>query len=318
MFIATDGDGVYKLDVKKKELSHFLKEDYESFNKMNGSIIKDIYMDQNNRIWNVIYPIGITIYSEKYPEYQWFKHASNSSNTLSNDCINGIMEDSEGDIWYATCNGISCYDISEKKWKSYCTEKELPQYENHIFLSVCEIRPGIILAGGYMSGIFRIDKKTGTTTFHQQGKSQARETPDKYIRGLIKDKNEVIWSGGFYSLKNFDTRTQEKQEYSSSYPITYLLERNENSFWVGTIQGLYVFDKPKQQLYPYMEKEDFGCINAIYNTPDLKKRMSAPTVTGCLSLIIKQMKSHTAWPITAACKPIISIVLFLTRTVICF
>lgn len=83
-----------------------------------------------------------------------------------------------------------------------------------------------------MSGIFRIDKKAGTTTFHQQGKSQARETPDKYIRGLIKDKNEVIWSGGFYSLKNFDTRTQEKQEYSSSYPITYLLERNENSFWV--------------------------------------------------------------------------------------
>jgi hypothetical protein len=173
--------------------------------------------------------------------------------------------------WYATCNGISCYDISEKKWKSYCTEKELPQYENHIFLSVCEIRPGIILAGGYMSGIFRIDKKAGTTTFHQQGKSQARETPDKYIRGLIKDKNEVIWSGGFYSLKSFDTRTQEKQEYSSSYPITYLLERNENSFWVGTIQGLYVFDKTKRQLYPYMEKEDFGCINAIYNTPDLKK-----------------------------------------------
>lgn len=109
VFIATDGDGVYKLDVKKKELSHFLKEDNESFNKMNGSIIKDIYMDQNNRIWNVIYPIGITIYSEKYPEYQWFKHASNSSNTLSNDCINGIMEDSEGDIWYATSNGTIRY-----------------------------------------------------------------------------------------------------------------------------------------------------------------------------------------------------------------
>ena len=74
VFIATDGDGVYKLDVRKKELSHFLKEDNESFNKMNGSIIKDIYMDQSNRIWNVIYPIGITVYSEKYPKYQWLKH----------------------------------------------------------------------------------------------------------------------------------------------------------------------------------------------------------------------------------------------------
>lgn len=271
VFIATDGDGVYKLDVRKKKLSHFLKEDNESLNKMNGSIIKDIYMDQSNRIWNVIYPIGITVYSEKYPTYQWLKHAPNSNNTLSNNCINAIIEDSEGDIWYATNNGISCYDTSKKKWKSYCTEKELPEYENHIFLSMCEIKPGIILAGGYMSGIFRIDKKNGTTTFHQQGKSQVRETPDKYIRGLIKDKNEVIWSGGFYSLKSFDTRTSEKQEYSTAYPITYLLERNDDSFWVGTIQGLYILDKKEQRLYPYKGKEDFGCINAIYNSPDLQK-----------------------------------------------
>ena len=49
ILIATDGDGVYKLDVRKKELSHFLKEDNESFNKMNGSIIKDIYMDLRRR-----------------------------------------------------------------------------------------------------------------------------------------------------------------------------------------------------------------------------------------------------------------------------
>lgn len=62
-----------------------------------------------------------------------------------------------------------------------------------------------------MSGIFRIEKKTGSVTFHQQGKSQERETPDKYIRGIIKDRNEVIWSGGFYSLKSFDTTTFEKK-----------------------------------------------------------------------------------------------------------
>lgn len=118
VFIATDGDGVYKLNIPQKELSHFLQEDNESLNKMNGSIIKDIYMDRTNRIWNVIYPIGITIYSERYPQYEWFKHAPNNPNTLPNDCINGIMEDSEGDIWYATSNGVSCFDTSEKNGKT--------------------------------------------------------------------------------------------------------------------------------------------------------------------------------------------------------
>lgn len=271
VFIATDGDGVYKLNITKKDLSHFLQEDNESLNKMNGSIIKDIYMDRTNRIWNVIYPIGITIYSERYPQYQWFKHSPNNANTLPNDCINGIMEDSDGDIWYATSDGVSCFDTQTKKWKNYCTTEELPQYENHIFLSVCEIRPGIILAGGYMSGIFRIEKKTGLVTFHQQSKSQTRETPDKYIRGIIKDKNGIIWSGGFYSLKGFDPQTFEKQEYSTSYPITYLMERNVHSFWVGTIHGLYIFDKKQKKLLPYKENEEIGCVNTIYNTTDQRK-----------------------------------------------
>lgn len=271
VFIATDGDGVYKLNLTHKQLSHFLQEDNESLNKMNGSIIKDLYMDRTNRIWNVIYPIGITIYSERYPQYQWYKHAPNNPNTLPNDCINGIMEDSEGDIWYATCNGVSCFNPREKKWINYCTTEKLPNYENHIFLSVCEIKPGIILAGGYMSGIFRIEKKTGKVTFHQQGESQIRETPDKYIRGIMVDKEGVIWSGGFYSLKGFDTKTFEKQEYSSSYPITFLLERDPSSLWVGTIHGLYVFDKKKKRLSPYKGKEEIGCVNAIYNTSDLQK-----------------------------------------------
>lgn len=271
VFIATDGDGVYKLNVPQKELSHFLQEDNESLNKMNGNIIKDIYMDRTNRIWNVIYPIGITVYSERYPQYQWYKHAPNNTNTLPNDCVNGIMEDSEGDIWYATSNGVSCFTFRNNKWTNYCTAEKLPNYENHIFLSLCEVKPGIILAGGYMSGIFRIEKKTGKVTFHQQGKSQIRETPDKYIRGIMVDKEGVIWSGGFYSLKGFNTHTFEKEEYNSSYPVTFLLERDKTSLWVGTIHGLYIFDKVKKQLLPYKEKEDFGCINAIYNTIDQQK-----------------------------------------------
>lgn len=85
------------------------------------------------------------------------------------------------------------------------------------------------------------------------------------------DKEGVIWSGGFYSLKGFNTQTFEKQEYSSSYPITFLLERDSNSLWVGTIHGLYVFDKEKKQLSPYKGKEEIGCVNAIYNTSDLRK-----------------------------------------------
>ena len=107
VLIATDGDGVYKLNIPQKKLTEFLQEDSKHPNKMNGSIIKDLCIDRSSRIWSVIYPTGITVYSEKYPSYTWIKHSPNSNHSLINNSVNGIIEDEDGDVWYATSNGIS-------------------------------------------------------------------------------------------------------------------------------------------------------------------------------------------------------------------
>lgn len=219
LLIATDGDGVYKLDLEKQKLVQFLKEDTRRPNKMNGSIIKDIYMDNANRIWNVIYPTGITIYTEKYPAYEWFMHSANYTNSLVNNCINGIMEDSDGDSWYATSNGVCYFDVSENRWINFHSSQtpNADQSENHIFTSLCESSPGIILAGGYMSGIYRINKRTHEVTFFRQKDIRQGEGPDKYIRSIYRDNENLIWIGGFYRLKSYNPTNQEVCEYNVGY-----------------------------------------------------------------------------------------------------
>lgn len=269
LLIATDGDGVYKLDLKQLTLNHFLKEDTRKPNKMNGSIIKDIYMDSANRIWNVIYPTGITIYTEKYPAYEWFMHSANYTNSLANNCINGVMEDSEGDSWYATSNGICYFDVSENKWINFSPSHSPngEQSENHIFTSLCEGSPGIILAGGYMSGIYKIDKRTKEITFFQQQNIRQGEGPDKYIRSIYRDNERLIWIGGFYRLKSYSLTTKEVCEYNIGYPITCITQKDEHSLWIGTINGVFVFDKLKSKATPLDTEFDIQCINMIYNDP---------------------------------------------------
>lgn len=269
LLIATDGDGVYKLDLKQLTLNHFLKEDTRKPNKMNGSIIKDIYMDSANRIWNVIYPTGITIYTEKYPAYEWFMHSDNYTNSLANNCINGVMEDSEGDSWYATSNGICYFDVSENKWINFSPSHSPngERSENHIFTSLCESSPGIILAGGYMSGIYKIDKRTKEVTFFQQQNIRQGEGPDKYIRSIYRDNERLIWIGGFYRLKSYSLTTKEVCEYNIGYPITCITQKDEHSLWIGTINGVFVFDKLKKQAIPLDTEFDIQCINMIYNDP---------------------------------------------------
>lgn len=269
VLIATDGDGVYKLNIPQKKLTGFLQEDSKHPNKMNGSIIKDLCIDRSGRIWSVIYPTGITIYSEKYPSYTWIKHSPNSNNSLINNSVNGIIEDSEGDVWYATSNGISRYDIRQKKWVNYLSSfHESTSNENHIFIALCDIGDGKILAGGYMSGLYLINKRSGKTEFYQQEGLGPNQTPDKYIRSIFKDTDGIIWTGGFYSLKSYNHKTGAYQTYAINYPINHISQRDSVSLWIGTINGLYLLNKKNNKLLPYKRELNFGCINTIYTHPE--------------------------------------------------
>lgn len=293
VLIATDGDGVYKLNIPQQQLTRFLQEDSKHPNKMNGSIIKDLYIDSSGRIWSVIYPTGITVYSEKYPSYTWIKHSPNYSNSLVNNSINGIMEDSEGEIWYATSNGISRYNTQKKQWTNYLSSfNKGTLNDNHIFIALCDVGNGKILAGGYMSGIYVIDKKSGKTEFYQQEASVRTQTPDKYIRSIFKDKDGVIWTGGFYSLKSYEPKTKSQKAFAINYPINHISQRDSNSLWIGTINGLYLFDKRSNQLLPYKVDTNFGCINMAYTRPE-EKRTYIGTYGNGLFIIDNQTETIT-------------------------
>ena len=91
--------------------------DYNSYNAMNGNSIYDFYVD-GDRIWMANYPIGITVRNNQYASYEWIKHSIGNKQSLVNDQVNAIIEDHEGDIWFATIC-ISLYSTKTKQWRSF-------------------------------------------------------------------------------------------------------------------------------------------------------------------------------------------------------
>ena len=64
---------------------------------------------------------------------------------LINDQVNAVMEDEEGDLWYATNNGISLYEHRTQQWHSFLSVYDKEQKnQSHTFMSLCEVSPGII------------------------------------------------------------------------------------------------------------------------------------------------------------------------------
>lgn len=107
---------------------------------MNGNTINDIYIDSEQRIWMANYPIGITVRNNRYADYQWIKHSIGNKQSLINDQVNAIIEDHDGDLWFATNNGISLYYSKTKQWHSFLSSFDTASHsKNHIFISLCEV-----------------------------------------------------------------------------------------------------------------------------------------------------------------------------------
>ena len=116
--------------------------DYNSNNGMNGNSINDIFVDDEERVWLANYPIGITIQNYRYTGYKWIKHSIGNKRTLNNDQVNAIIEDRDGDLLFATNNGISFLNSKTGQWRSVLSSFEESQGNIcHIFLTVCEVAP---------------------------------------------------------------------------------------------------------------------------------------------------------------------------------
>ena len=269
VLIATDGNGVYKLNMHTLQLHPFLSTTQES-GKMNGDIIKDIHLDEEGRVWMTVFPISVTVYSDKYPQYEWLHPNNHSSQSSAESQITHVIEDSDGDIWVATNNGIACYHTRTKQWTTLLSSQNLGrQDQNYVYISLCESTPGTILVGGYMSGMYRINKKDmHPQYFSPQEEGYTNIRPDKYIRSIYRDEQGTVWAGGYYNFKSMNFGTGEIDHYQTEYPITVITSKSDEELWVGTINGIYQFNKTRKEFEKETLLTDMGAVNSIYQAND--------------------------------------------------
>ena len=269
LLVATGGKGVYKLDVNTYISEPYITADYSSYNGMNGNNINDVYVDEEERIWLANYPTGITIRNNRYGSYDLIRHSLGNTRSLVNDQVHDVVEDSDGDLWFATSNGISFYQTDTKEWRSFFSSFDpVPNDENHIFLALCEVSPGVMWAGGYTSGIYKIEKKKGFKVTYLSPAAMAGVRPDQYIYDIKKDSGGDIWSGGYYHLKRINLETKNVRLYPGVSSITTIQEKDDRLMWIGTRMGLYLLDKESGS-YRYIDLPvESPYICALYQRED--------------------------------------------------
>lgn len=267
ILVATDGAGIYKINTETDTCEPYIIAEYNETNGMNGNNINDIYIDEEKRIWMANYPMGITIRNNRYPSYKWIKHSIGNVNTLINDQVNAIIEDSDGDLWFATNNGVSVYNTHTDQWTNLLSsfQKDTPN-KNHIFTTLCEVTPGEIWIGGYISGMYRVYKRDFKPHYFTPASFNRNILllPDKYIRSIIKSSDGTIWSGGYYNLKSFNLSNKTIELYPGLNGINDIEEKDSLHIWLGTTNGLFLLNKKTKKFNQLKLPIESDYINAIY------------------------------------------------------
>lgn len=244
LLVATDAAGIYAIDTFDMTCYPYAVADYMSTNKLNSNIINDIFVDKDKRIWIANFPNGITLLDNRLPGYDWIKHSTGNSNTLINNAVNRIIEDSDGDIWFATNNGISIYNRTTKKWKSVLSSFDLnTNSENHVYMALCEVSPGEIWAAGYSSGMYRIDKKTMKSSRINPLEFKKDIKSDKYVSAIYTSGGRYVWSGSYYNLRRYDKNEKVFAICPHIDEVNCIIQYDERSIIVGSNDGLFIVNE---------------------------------------------------------------------------
>lgn len=244
VLIATNGDGVIKLNIQSSAIETYIYADYDTNYGMNGNNIKDVFVDEGNRIWLANYPSGITIRYSTNIKYHLIQHQTSTRQSLVHNEVNAFLEDSDGDQWFVTNNGVSLYRTKQNKWNTYLsTYNKDPKVSNHIYFSIAEIRPGVVWVGALHSESYEINKHTNQYTHILSRNQSSNNQVDNQVKAIHKDTDESVWVGGHYFLRHIDLKTMQMRYYNNLSAITDIEKLDDDKLWVGTSRGLYILDK---------------------------------------------------------------------------
>lgn len=201
------------MDVATGELLNHYMNNGDDDKSLSGNTVSDICVDESGVVWIGTSTNGISYLDPEMPDVYRIRHERNNDNSLKSDHVNVMFQDSEGDYWYGTNNGVSLYQPRSRKWTHYLDGTE---YSGKVVLALAEDSGGNIWVGGYGIGVYCIHKQTGRV----QKKEKRNAHPEKgmatdYVYAIYAE-GDYVWFGG---IEGEFTRYDIRTDTYTYYPI---------------------------------------------------------------------------------------------------
>lgn len=236
LWIGTYSKGLYALDLRTNHSRHYTMGDAE--NELNDNNIYSMCRTSSGELY-----IGTTTGLNQY-NYQ----SDNFTRIHKMDgiFIFSILEDSKGNIWFATYNsGIFKYNPRDKSWKNYVSSPDNPHgLPYNKVISIYEDSKQRLWFSILGHGFCSLNEDTETFISYDSSQGLANDV----IYKIIEEKDDILWLTSNKGLIRFDLSTKKSTIYTDSNGLltnqfNYCsgIKSKDGTIYFGCINGFIAF-----------------------------------------------------------------------------
>jgi len=244
-------------------------------------------------------------------DFKIFKHDPLDSNSISDSYINCLFKDSKDNIWIGTELGLNKYDYDDE---IFIERKHIKGYKNSLdnnSISVIYEAPSEldILWIGTKHGLNSYNTKNKIFTRYSLPNSNILNKRNYIINTIYEAPSEpgILWIGTPVGLLRYDVKknnftaflkNKAKNSLSDNF-VNVIFEDKYLNLWIGTSDGLNVYNRKSQQFITYYASSEnklslrHNNVRAIYE--DSHDNLWLGTWGKGISLFDQEKKSFISW-----------------------
>lgn len=285
LWIATEHNGLYIIDYKKKAIEHMNYDSHKPYS-LPDNTLESIFIEQNGAIWIGTYKNGVAYYSptlsifatiplgdvctmiqDKDGNYWCGTNESgivrfnpktkkkdlflSDKTRLGSDVIVSSLRDTDGSLWFGAYNGGLTHYVNGT-FTSFRPQKS--GLAEDCVWALAEDKKGHIVIGTLGGGLQVFDpKKNSFKTYTTANTS----LPSNYISSVVCGQNGNIIIGHSRGLSIIDshngkirniTKTKNNEKFSS-HAVNQVFEDSRGLIWNINMCGIDVYDSSQDKIY---------------------------------------------------------------------
>ena len=254
-------NGVYCMDDKFQIKKHYPYTDRQQKEPL--GTVRTLAQDDKGNLW--IGTInGLFILEPETEAMEKYTFSHENGNSLGHNSVRSLLKDNQGGIWVGTFyGGLSYYHAMAPAFDTmtYSAYKNSLS-DNTVSCIVEDPFTGNLWIGTNDGGLNEYNRRTNHFSVFRANRKDAHALQSDNIKCVLPDDDGVYIGSHGGGLSYLSTRTRQIKNYTFPGAVSFnnscysLLDGQDGTIWVGTIIGLYQFNKKtgSLSLHPLAQK----------------------------------------------------------------